>query len=96
MRVPWTARSSNQSILKDIREGAEAGWWLFILNGECWDWVDVVGGGNVHKFSSDCFYFLHEVGCQRMRKGGGIGVLGEGEEDRKHGRTESGWWENEP
>ena len=56
----------------------------------------MVGGRNVHKFSSDCFYFLHEVGCQRMRKGGGIGVLGEGEEDRKHGRTESGWWENEP
>ena len=36
----------------------------------------MVGGRNVHKFSFDCSYVFHEVGCQRVRKGEGIGVLG--------------------
>ena len=30
----------------------------------------------MHKFSFDCSYVFHEVGCQRVRKGEGIGVWG--------------------
>ena len=60
LRVPWTARRSNQSILKEISPGCSLEWW-------CWSW-------NSNTLATSCEELTHwkRHWCwERLRTGGG-------------------------
>ena len=61
LRVPWTARRSNQSILKEISTG-------FALEGWCWDWNSQYFGHLMRRVDSlEKTLMLGGIGGRRRR-----------------------------
>ena len=77
LRVPWTARSSNQSILKEISPG-------------CVHWKDWCWSWNSNTLVTSCEELAH---WKRPWRWEGLGTGGEGDDRGRDGwMTSPTWW----